>query len=119
MSDVVFGEKYELLDKPKYRYVPEAIEASNVRISTVVQADELGRWKVDRRLFPRAILARNTFIRFVGRLLHRRMNVAPMKRDDIFTYLLDAKDEETDKGFTTAEIGAEATTLIVAGKKPP
>ena len=115
MSDVVFGEAFDLLEKPENRFVPECIEGSNVRTSVLVQAAELSTRRLDRYLFPQAILARNRFIGFVSRLLKARMSAAPLKRRDVFSFLLSAKDPETQQSLSMAEIGAESTTLIVAG----
>ncbi len=117
MTDLVFGEQYKLMEEEKSRFVIEAIEDSNVRTGTLIQAPEFGIRRLDRRLFSSSILARNSFIKFVSKLLRQRMEVAPLKRNDIFTFLLNAKDPETGEGFTPAEIGAESTTLIVAGRK--
>ena len=118
MTDLVFGEQYKLMEDEKNRFVIEAIEDSNVRTGTLIQAPEFGIRRLDRRLFAASILARNSFIKFVSKLLRQRMEIAPLKRNDIFTFLLNAKDPETGEGFTPAEIGAESTTLIVAGRKP-
>ncbi|KAG9235155.1 cytochrome protein [Amylocarpus encephaloides] len=115
MSDVIFGESYALLEKPQNRFVVEAIETSNVRTSVLIQAAEVGIHRLDRYLFPQSIIARNKFIKFVNGLLRERMSAKPIKRQDVFSFLLDAKDPETQEGLGMAEIGAESTTMIVAG----
>jgi cytochrome P450 len=115
MSDVIFGESYSLLEKPENRFVVTAIEDSNVRTSVLVQAAEVGIRRLDRYLFPQSIIGRNTFISFVNKLLKERMSAKPIKRKDVFSFLLDAKDPETQQGLGMAEIGAESTTMIVAG----
>ncbi|RDL30473.1 Cytochrome P450 [Venustampulla echinocandica] len=115
MSDVIFGESYALLEKPDNRFVIKAIEDSNIRTSVLVQAAEIGFRRLDRYLFPEAIIARNKFISFVSGLLKERMAAKPIKRPDVFSFLLDAKDPETQQGLGMAEIGAESTTMIVAG----
>ncbi|PGH20061.1 hypothetical protein AJ80_03711 [Polytolypa hystricis UAMH7299] len=115
MSDVIFGEGFGLLENPHNREVVQCIEDSNVRTGVLVQAPEVATCRIDRRLFPNAILGRNKFIRFVNGLLKRRMQVQPLKRHDVFSGLLDAKDPETGDGLAPAEIGAESTTMIIAG----
>lgn len=122
MSDVVFGAKYDLLCSETYRYICEAIEVSNVRMSFLVHA---GRWAasfIEKSTFRRAIRARNRFVAFVARVVGDRLkrqslNVAgkmPIK-PDIFSHLQNAKDPQTGDGFNQEEVGAEGTTLIVAG----
>ncbi|RFU26374.1 hypothetical protein B7463_g9976, partial [Scytalidium lignicola] len=115
MANIVFGETYEMLKKAKYRYAIDAIEKSNVRISVLTQAPELSTWRLDRYLFTEAIKGRNMFIKFVNIVLRDRLKPTSAGRKDIFSLLIDAKDPETGKGFGMAELGAESTTLIVAG----
>ncbi|EPS26280.1 hypothetical protein PDE_01216 [Penicillium oxalicum 114-2] len=115
MSKLVFGESFNLIGSPENRDIVQCIEDSNVRTGVLLQASELSTRRLDRKLFPHAIKGRNKFIRFVTDLLKQRMAAKPLKRKDVFSFLLDAKDAETNQGFTPAEIGAESTTLIVAG----
>ena len=118
MSDVIFGETFQLLEKPDNRFIVDCIEKSNVRTSVLVQAAMVGIRKMDYSLFPEAIRARNIFISFVSKLLDHRLKAKPLKRPDVFSGLLDAVDPETQQKLSLAEIGAESTTLIVAGKRP-
>jgi cytochrome P450 len=117
MSDIIFGESFDLVGSPSNREIVQCIEDSNVRTGVLAQAAELSTRRLDRWLFPQAIIGRNAFIRFVNKLLKKRMSAKPLKRHDVFSFLLDAIDPETQQGFTPAEIGAESTTMIVAGKE--
>ncbi|KAJ5674928.1 Cytochrome P450 E-class group I [Penicillium maclennaniae] len=115
MSSIIFGETFDLIGSSENRDIIQSIEDSNVRTGVLLQAGELATRRLDRKLFPQAIVGRNYFIRFVNQLLKKRMSAKPLKRKDVFSFLLDAVDPETKQGFTPAEIGAESTTLIVAG----
>ncbi|MCJ1325980.1 hypothetical protein MMC10_002643 [Thelotrema lepadinum] len=115
MSAVVFGEAFHLLTTPDNRFVPEAIEASNVRTSVLVQAQKLTFRRLDRKLFRHAIAGRNRFIGFINTLLKSRLAAKPLTRNDAFSFLLKARDPETGEKLSPAELGAEATTLVVAG----
>lgn len=115
MADVVFAEAFNLLEDDTFRYVIDAIESSNVRIGVLVQATEASTWRIDRWLFPRAIEGRNAFVAFVTRLVEKRLRTAPLKRNDVFSYLLGVKDDQTNQGLRPVEIAAESTTMIVAG----
>lgn len=118
MSDVLFGEHYNMVTSEEHRYVVKAIEDSNVRTSVLAQAPLLAFRRWDRKIFAESILARNKFIQFVNTLLQRRFKAAKSARQDVFTFLLDAKDPETQQSLSLAEIGAETTTLVVAGMYP-
>ena len=115
MADLIFGGKYNLLERETYRYVPGVIEASNVRVSAILQAPGLKLGRLDKILFPKAVVARDVFIRFVGKLLRDTLKVDRSKKRDFFAVLSTAKDPQTGSGFTEEEIIAESTTLIVAG----
>lgn len=130
MADVVFGASYNLLQHPKFRYVVECIDKSNVRMSFLVQWPRFALLKIDKYMFREAILARNRFVKFVTRVVGDRLgkmkSATPSSSEeattkpaspsgDVFSNLAAATDPETGSGFTLNEIAAESTTLIVAG----
>ena len=115
MADVIFGKKYDLIGKPDHRFVVDAIEKSNTRISVLVNLPQLKSIGLDKWLFPEAIRCRNSFVGFVNKLLRDRMKEAAPSSRDVFSILAKARDPETGSGFRPTEIGAESTTLIVAG----
>lgn len=115
MADLIFGGKYNLLERQTYRYLPNMIESSNIRVSAILQAPVLKFGRIDKILFPRAIVARNLFIKFVGKLLRDTLKVDRSSKRDFFAILSSAKDPQTCSGFTQGEIVAESTTLVVAG----
>jgi cytochrome P450 len=117
MADIIFSGSHDTLGKPDDRWVIRAIGESNVRVSVLFQAPEMSTWRMDKRLFPMAITARNKFIKFVPKILNERLGLSESSdRKDIFSFLAKAKDPETGNGFGLAELGAESTTLIVAGE---
>lgn len=115
MSDLIFGRAYDLLTKETYRYVVKAIEASNVRVSVLIQAPSLRLFRLDKYLFPGAVLSRNLFVRFVGKLLRDSSKLDPLKKKSFFNFLSTAKDPQTGTSLRKEEIQAESTTLVVAG----
>ena len=115
MTELIFGRAYDLLGKNTYRYVPEAIEHSNVRVGVLIQVPSLKFCRLDKILFPKAIAGRNLFIRFVGKLLRDTFKSASASRKDFFAVLSTVKDPQTGLGLTREEIAAESTTLVVAG----
>jgi cytochrome P450 len=107
-----------MLERETYRYVVKIIETSNIRVSSILQAPILRMFRLDKLLFPKAIAARNLFIRFVGKLLRDTQKNDRSKRKDLFAILTEAKDPETGLGFNQEEIISESTTLVVAGLSP-
>jgi len=127
MAKVVFGAEYDMLGSPTHRGVLDAILDSNVRMGTLYQYPALEKWKIHKRFFPAAISARGVFVRFVTHMVSSRVQLAAAdaadtasstpdrKRLDVFGRLSAARDPETGSGLTLNELGAESTTLIVAG----
>ena len=119
MFDVVFGDKYEMVSKADNRPLLDAIATSSVRVGVMIQAPELRNRKIDKWLFPSCIAARGRFIAFVNKMLMNKSTEKEQSgRRNVFTILTSAKDPETGEGLRPSEIGAESTTLIVAGMSP-
>lgn len=115
MATFIFSGRYNMLEREQYRYVMNCIEESNIRVSSILQAPILKAFRLDKLLFPRAIVARNLFLGFVGKLLRDTKKNDRSQRKDLFEMLSHAKDPETGKGFSPEEIIAESVTLVVAG----
>ncbi|KAG6364817.1 hypothetical protein INS49_006421 [Diaporthe citri] len=115
MFSFIFTDKYNMLERQQYRYIPKVIEASNIRVSALLQAPILKMFRVDKLLFPRAIAARNIFLRFVGKLLRDTSRADSSQRTNLFQMLRHTQDPVTGRGFTPEEMVAESVTLVVAG----
>lgn len=117
MSTLIYSASYDTLGQDAFRFVPRAIEDSNVRMSVILQAPELLLGRLDKKIFPRSITARNKFLKFIGSMIASRTKANPGGKhaEDIFSFLQNAQDPETGKGFGIEELMAESATLIVAG----
>lgn len=131
MSDVVFGMKYDLLGNPKYRFLPDAIAGSNVRTTVLLYLPGLVWGRLDKKLFPACIKARNAFLYFMGKLLHERLKTASTLssrtttdtsslagKRDVFSALAKSINNTTTKNsqtLTPEQLSADSTTLVIAG----
>ncbi|WYZ36342.1 hypothetical protein EsH8_XII_000092 [Colletotrichum jinshuiense] len=115
MSEVIFGMRYNTLKTESYRFVMKALEESNLRISTLVQASSLTIARLDKYLFPESIAARNRFLGFLASLLKNRPNASGSDNGNVFSYLETAKDPDGESTLSKSEIRAESATLVVAG----
>lgn len=105
------------MEEPQFRYVVEAIETSNVRLGVLIQASELAFGGLDRKLFPTATKASARFVKFIRKLLQKRLQRELSGGSvDIFSFLQRYKDNNTAEGLNAMEISTETATLIVAGK---
>ena len=114
--DFVFGEEYNLIDKSDDRFIVKSIEDCNIRTGVLFQARKLKNRFVDKCLFSASIVSRKKLIHFVNSLLDKRMGPLPMKRNDVFSNFLVDENPDLHKGLSKAELGSEATTLLMAGK---
>ncbi|KZL67680.1 cytochrome P450 mitochondrial precursor [Colletotrichum tofieldiae] len=104
------------MEEPQFRYVVEAIEKSNVRLGVLMQASELTFGGLDRKLFPGATKASARFVKFLRKLLQKRLQ-QELSSDSIaiFSFLQRYKDPDTAEGLSPIEISTETATFIVAG----
>ncbi|KAF5856985.1 hypothetical protein ETB97_006441 [Aspergillus alliaceus] len=116
MTAVSFGADYRTMEEPRFRYVVDAIEKSNVRLSVLMQASKLATGGLDRKLFPSAAQAGARFVKFLRQLLKKRFQQAPTESViDIFSFLQQCKDPDTGEGLSSMQISTETATFIVAG----
>ncbi|OQE11748.1 hypothetical protein PENVUL_c002G08830 [Penicillium vulpinum] len=115
MSNVIFGVPWSTQRDPKYRFVPDVIERSNVRVGALAQAPELAFLRLDKYLFPDAIQARDKFIHFVEEMLRQGIQASTKTGKGAFSILSKAIDPETGLPLRMKELAGESATLIVAG----
>lgn len=115
MSDVVFGMKYDLLGTPKYRFLPDAIAGSNIRTTVLLFLPGLVFGRLDKKLFPACIKARNAFLYFIGKLLHERLKITSPQRKDVFSLLVNVNKKAGKEAMGQDQLGADSTTLVIAG----
>jgi cytochrome P450 len=114
ITNMLLGRSYNLLGCDTYRWVVNAIKTSNKRVSVVVQAPIITFKRLDKKLFPRSIFARNQFLGFMKQILGTRM-ATKSENKDIFSGLSAARDPETGQVLNIYELGAECISLLVAG----
>lgn len=116
MTAVLFDMDFDTLGHAEYRYAMQAIEDSNVRLGVLLQAPELTIGSLDNKMFPKALLGRYKFVKFIRMVLAKRLGSPKTHSKDIFSFLQDCTDPETGKGLSIAELSTETATFIVAGK---
>lgn len=116
MTSVSFDSDFDTLRNPEYRYAMQAIEDSNVRLGVLLQAPEIGIGKLDKKMFPNALVGRYRFVKFIRMVLGKRLGASKTHSRDIFSFLQECKDPNTGKELTTAELSTETATFIVAGE---
>ncbi|KAJ4296421.1 hypothetical protein N0V90_006466 [Kalmusia sp. IMI 367209] len=78
---------------------------------------DLAKAKLDKILYPRASSMRMKYMGLMTRLLQERLDaeVEGRAKRDLFSFIVNATDSETGKGFSQAELWSEARFLLIAG----
>lgn len=116
MTALTFDIDYRTMEETKYRYVMHAIEKSNVRLAALWQMPELTFGGIDRKLLPRSDKAAKKFVEFLRSLMKIRLGEEKGGNKDIFSFLQQCKDPDTDQRLSLKELSAETATFVVAGK---
>ncbi len=111
---IIFGQDWNSIQKPENRSIVTSIQNSNLRAGVLSNAVELKFWRLDKKMFPAAIVARNHFIKFIKATVYRKMMEKEQKQD-IFSTLVHSKDETTGTVLSQEELAAETANLISAG----
>ena len=116
MGDVIFGVTSDLLGNSAKRNIPIAIEESNVRISVLAACPNIRLGGLDRWLFPKAIVARNEFLKFLRDLVERCQSSSDGScLRNAVSILKSSADPVTGARLSDKEVLAESTTLCIAG----
>jgi cytochrome P450 len=132
MGDLCFGKAFEMLENHTNRHVIDLIgsaahmhlivsfAALNHRISA--NQEQLGTnpmmktLGLNKLLFGKIYAQRMEYMAYSKSQAAERTKVGlDTDRKDFFYYLLNARDPETGKGFTTPELWGESNLLIIAG----
>ncbi|KAL6808086.1 cytochrome P450 [Trichoderma afarasin] len=115
MGEFGFGKAFGMLDKPDNHFIIHAIAASNMRTSIYCQFPALSKLKLEKILYPRGSAMRKKFLDLTREFAEQRVSGGKESKNDLFRFVVDAKDPETGQGFSMAELWAESKFLIVAG----
>ncbi|KAI9818756.1 MAG: hypothetical protein M1827_007576 [Pycnora praestabilis] len=113
-NDIIFGQDWNSIQKPENRSIVTSIQKSNLRAGVLSNAAELKFWRLDKKIFPATIVARNHFIKFIKQTVYRKMMEKEQKQD-IFSTLVHSQDEATGTVLSKEELAAETANLISAG----
>lgn len=102
------------MEKPENRSILISIQTSNVRAGVLSNAAELKFWRLDKKLFPAAIMARGHFINFIKKTVYKKM-MEKERQSDIFSTLVHSQDEVTQTRLSQEELAAETANLVSAG----
>jgi cytochrome P450 len=110
-----FGQSFEMQSKPHNRFLLKAIQRFNVRWSTYLQFPLLRKAGSDVFLYPLLRTVMTQYRGLVREMVDVRMNVGQNAKKDLFSYVVGAKDPETQQELRLDDLWSEASALLIAG----
>lgn len=115
MGEFGFGQSFELQTNPKNNFLIKAVEATSLKAGIYVQYPRLAKLKLEKILARRTAKMREKYLELMAQLVRSRLASGKRSQQDLFSFVVDAKDPQTGKGFSTDELWAESRFLLIAG----
>lgn len=116
MGDFGFGQSFELQEKTENRFLMDAVVATSKKAAVYLHYPALAKLHLEKLLARRTLWMREKYLRLMSRLVKSRLEADKNLHNDLFSFLVEAKDPETGEGFTESELWAESRFLLIAGK---
>lgn len=116
MGEFGFGQSFELQTRPDNHFLIDAVTATSRKAGVYVQYPKLKYLQLEKLLYRKGLWMRQKYLDLMGRLVRERLSAENHSQNDLFSFLVDAKDPETGQGFTESELWAETRFLLIAGK---
>lgn len=118
MGEFGFGQSFQLQTKTDNHFLIDAVTATSHKAGVIVQWPELKYLQylqLDKVFYRKGLWMREKYLQLMARLVKDRLSTEKDSQNDLFSFLIDAKDPETGKGFTESELWAESRFLLIAG----
>jgi hypothetical protein len=109
-----FGYDLELQTKETNAFVLRGLEGGSYRNNIYIQAPGV-QWIGVEFLFPALYKLRMQYYFLLKRLVKDRLAEGKDAKEDLFSYVVDAKDPETGTKIRMSELWSEATFFFPAG----
>lgn len=115
MGSFGFGQSFRLQESDENRFLIDAVTATINKAGAYVLYPGLQKLHLELLFYYSGMKMRQKYLNLMAHLVKTRLAMGKNERQDLFSYLVDARDEETGKGFTEAELWAESRFLLIAG----
>ena len=116
MGDFGFGQSFELQERADNRFLMDAVVATSKKAAVYVHYPALAKLQLEKLFARRTVRMREKYLKLMSYLVKSRLEADKDLHNDLFSFLVDAKDPETGKGFTESELWAESRFLLIAGE---
>jgi cytochrome P450 len=115
MSEFTFGQSFQLQDNEDKRFVPESVILSGKIMGAYLQFPDLEKANLHLLFARQAAASRKLWMNLTSQVVRDRVAKGKEAQHDLFSFVVDAKDPETGKGFSMDELFDEARLLLVGG----
>lgn len=117
MASLVFSQSFNMLSEATKRPLIESIEDKNKHIGILLERSFALKWTLESLLTSRIVTGSTMFVETAKEMVGKRMSTPNLNAEftDIISFILAAKDHETEEGMPIPEIWTEAVAHIIAG----
>lgn len=109
-----FGYPLNVQTSEINRFVLPGLLGASYKSNIYIQAPMV-KWFGLEFLFPKLYMLRMRYYLLLKRMVKERLAQGKVAKDDLFSYVMDAKDPETGTKINLAELVSEATFFFPAG----
>lgn len=113
-TEFLFGISYNLQQTDEYRYVVRCIEDAAIRSAVLICFPCIAIWRLDRKIFKQSVDCTRALWKWIRGATDD--NKKSGLTDNIFGYLSNPKDGQTEAPLSVQNIESEVGVLIIAGK---
>lgn len=117
MGDVTFSRNWSIQESSANRHILDLMSLGTSGINLAGHMPTLLKLKLDQICFPSLVKGVQEFFQLSAAQSMWRVKQDPstLQNNDLFAALLDARDPETNTGYSQQDLIAEAGILIIAG----
>lgn len=111
MGEFGFGQSFQLQTKTDNHFLIDATTATSRKAGVYVQYPRLQYLHLEKLLYRKGTWLSEQFLQLMARLVRERLSAEKGSQNDLFSFLVDAKDPETGRGFTETSSGPRADSF--------
>lgn len=115
MGEFGFGQTFDLQTAETNRFLIDAVTATSHKAGVYVQYPALQKLRLEALFYRRGLEMREKYLKLMSSLVRSRLAAGKSSRNDLFSFIVDAKDPDTGVGFSEDELWAESRFLLIAG----
>lgn len=115
ITEFSFGRSIKLQTEDTNAFLLPGMAGSNYRSNICIQAP-WAKWLGVDIMFPNVFRLRMKYYLLLKQIIKDRLAEGKDAREDLFSYVVDAKDPETGTKIRMSELWSEATFFVPAGK---